>query len=162
MRKNLDRSKSTEIMKGLGLMVTSVLDFLLVIEIIMRLTEPREIMRYFYAKDDPVLHHRFVPNSIGRYKTVEFDIDYTINSIGLRDREYAIDKPSKTYRILMLEDSFIEGDGVYSNETCAKRLEAILDTIRSYSMGSNQRRSRQLFAVIGIFVPEISWLATTA
>jgi hypothetical protein len=118
-------------MKGLGLMVTSVVALLLVIEIIIRLTEPREIMRYFYVKDDPVLHHKFVPNSVGRYKTVEFDIDYTINSIGLRDREYAIEKPSKTYRILMLGDSFIEGDGVYSNETCAKRLEAILDTVRS-------------------------------
>ena len=131
LMKNLGISKSKEMLKGLGLMITSILVLLFIIEIIIRLTEPREIMRYFYVTDDPVLHHKFVPNSIGRYKTVEFDIDYTINSLGLRDKEYTVEKPPKTFRILMLGDSFIEGDGIYSNETCSKRLEAMLDTVRS-------------------------------
>ncbi|MEO8168314.1 MAG: hypothetical protein ABI623_08705, partial [bacterium] len=88
-------------------------------------------MRYFYSEDDNILHHKFKPNGIGRYKTTEFDTDYKINSLGLRDKEYSIPKPSNTFRILMVGDSFTEGDGVFSYETFSKRLEAKLQSFSS-------------------------------
>ncbi|MBI5471382.1 MAG: hypothetical protein HY961_03465, partial [Ignavibacteriae bacterium] len=83
-------------------------------------------MRFFYMQDDSLLHHRFVPNANGRYKTLEFDTDYKLNALGLRDHEYSLQKPPNTFRILMLGDSFTEGDGVMSHETFSKVLEARL------------------------------------
>jgi lysophospholipase L1-like esterase len=51
----------------------------------------------------------------------------TINSHGLRDREYSLLKPTNTFRILALGDSFTYGHGVRSEETYVKQLEAILN-----------------------------------
>lgn len=118
-----------EFAKGFLLTVISLLVCLIFLEIAVRLMEPREVMRYFYSQDDPVLHHRFKPNASGWYKTNEFNTDYKINSLGLRDREYTLQKPANTFRILMLGDSFTEGDGVFSHETFSKQLERKLQSL---------------------------------
>jgi len=78
-----------------------------------------------------VLHHRFQPHATGRYQTVEFDTEYRINSLGLRDHEFSEGKPPHTFRILMLGDSFTEGDGVETNQTFSKLIEAGLDSLVS-------------------------------
>lgn len=116
-------SRVRELSRGVMLTIVSLVVCLVVLEIAVRLMEPREVMRYFYSQDDPILHHRFKPNATGWYKTNEFNTDYKINSLGLRDREYSIEKPANTFRILMLGDSFTEGDGVLSQETFSKQLE---------------------------------------
>ncbi|MEK7251483.1 MAG: SGNH/GDSL hydrolase family protein [Bacteroidota bacterium] len=121
-------SKLRERMKVALLMLMSILLCLGFLEIVVRMIEPKEVMRYFYSQDDTILHHKFKPNATGRYKTTEFDTDYKINSLGLRDKEYSVHKPANTFRILMLGDSFTEGDGVYSNETFSKRLEEKLQS----------------------------------
>ncbi len=123
-------SKAREILKGIVLTGFSVLLCVGLLEIVVRILEPAEVMRYFYSQDDNILHHKFKPNATGRYKTTEFDTDYNINSLGLRDKEYSISKPPNTFRILMVGDSFTEGDGVYSNETFSKRLEEKLQTLK--------------------------------
>lgn len=123
------KSKLREFGKGLLLTVSSLVVCVIILEIVVRLMEPREVMRYFYSQDDPILHHRFKPNAVGWYKTNEFYTDYKINSLGLRDKEYSLEKPAGTFRILMLGDSFTEGDGVFSNETFSKRLEQKLQAL---------------------------------
>ena len=50
----------------------------------------------------------------------------TINSKGLRDREYPYEKPAGTKRILVLGDSFTWGYGVADNEVFTEVLEADL------------------------------------
>ncbi len=125
------RSKTREIFKGILLAIFSLIVCVGILEIVVRILEPAEVMRYFYSEDDNILHHKFKPNGTGRYKTTEFDTDYKINSLGLRDKEYSIPKPSNTFRILMLGDSFTEGDGVFSNETFSKRLEEKLQSFSS-------------------------------
>jgi len=50
----------------------------------------------------------------------------TINSKGLRDREYPYEKPEGTKRILVLGDSFAWGYGVADNEVFSEVLEADL------------------------------------
>jgi lysophospholipase L1-like esterase len=50
-----------------------------------------------------------------------------INSHGLRDREISLLKPSNTFRILALGDSFTYGAGVRIEETYVKQLEAMLN-----------------------------------
>ncbi|MER3523544.1 MAG: hypothetical protein C4326_05595 [Ignavibacteria bacterium] len=123
------QSKAREVAQGILLTGVSILVGLVLLEVAVRIMEPKEVMRYFYSQDDPILHHRFKPNASGWYKTNEFNTDYKINSLGLRDKEYSVKKPANTFRILMLGDSFTEGDGVFSNETFAKRLEEKLKSI---------------------------------
>ncbi|MEK7671201.1 MAG: hypothetical protein AAB344_03165, partial [Bacteroidota bacterium] len=82
----------------------------------------------FSMDTDEILHHRYSPNTMSRIKTPEFDTDYSINSLGLRDKEYTIQKPLNTFRILMVGDSFTEGCGVYSYAAFPKQLEARLQT----------------------------------
>ena len=116
-------SKLREIVSRVLLALGGCVGALLVLEVVVRLIEPREVMRYFFEHADPVLHHAFVPNATGHYKTAEFETHYAINSLGLRDREIAGDKPPGVVRILMVGDSYTEGDGVEADETFSKCLE---------------------------------------
>ena len=108
------------------LVIASVLFALGAVEVVLRLSTPREIMRYFFVTSDATLHHRFIPGATGRYQSTEFNTSYRISSAGLRDREFAVPKPAGTFRILMLGDSFTEGDGVEAQDTFSKRLESML------------------------------------
>ena len=80
-----------------------------------------------YRTADTVFHHRFVPNSKGRFATKEYKTIYHINSFGLRDREYTLKKPEGFYRIVMIGDSFVEGRGVNIENTFTKKLEKLLN-----------------------------------
>lgn len=72
--------------------------------------------------EDPVRHHRWKPSARGRVRGIE----YETNSLGLRDREYAVPKPAGAFRILMLGDSFVEGWTLPLEGVVAKRLEQSL------------------------------------
>jgi len=77
-----------------------------------------------YRRTDAIRHNALIPNSYGRVRTSEYDVEFRINSIGLRDRE--ISPTKQKYRILMLGDSNTEGAGVDVNDTIPKQLESIL------------------------------------
>jgi hypothetical protein len=111
---------------GLLLFASGLLG-LLVLEVAVRVLEPEEAVRSRFIAPDLVLHHRFVPGARGRHRTNEFDVSYAINSLGLRDREVGQQKPAGVCRILMLGDSFTEGDGVEQDQTFSSRLQALLD-----------------------------------
>jgi len=57
----------------------------------------------------------------------EFDCEFRINSLGLRDDEIALTKSPGTKRILMLGDSMTVGWGVEQEECFAGRLDALLN-----------------------------------
>lgn len=67
----------------------------------------------------------FEPNSKARYQSVEFDFMANANSLGLRDREIALDKGDK-YRILCFGDSWTFGWGVDISASWPSKLEAFL------------------------------------
>ncbi len=70
------------------LLLGSVLFFgLVVLELAVRLIEPRNVLRSAFTTSDPILNHKFIPGARGRFKTTEFNTEYVINSLGLRDRE---------------------------------------------------------------------------
>lgn len=71
-----------------------------------------------YARGD-ILQFELYPN----LRRVAFGRPFETNSQGLRDREYAIEKPAGTYRIALLGASIDMGWGVASDETYENRLE---------------------------------------
>jgi hypothetical protein len=87
-------------------------------EVYFRLVQPRT--RHAYMTEDRVLHHRIRPD----LDVISGGARFTTNALGLRDREYAMPKPSGTFRILMLGDSFTEGGGLDIHDTVAKVVEA--------------------------------------
>jgi lysophospholipase L1-like esterase len=71
---------------------------------------------------DENLGWSLVPESIGRHKTAEFDVTYSINSDGLRDGNYSIEKSNKK-RVAVFGDSFTFGIGMDKDKTFAGLLE---------------------------------------
>ena len=61
--------------------------------------------------------HLRPPHQHYRLKTYEFNYPRTTNSIGLPDKEWHLNKPPQTIRILCIGDSFTEGDGTAFTET---------------------------------------------
>lgn len=54
-------------------------------------------------------------------------VPVSINSYGFRDREFALEKPEGTRRIVVLGDSIAFGNGLRLEETFPKQLEALLE-----------------------------------
>ena len=75
---------------------------------------------------DPELGWSHVPDRVGRLVTPEFDVEMRINSIGLRDREFADAKAAGVRRVALFGDSFVEGWGVPIEAAVSRRLEACL------------------------------------
>ncbi len=72
---------------------------------------------------NPDMGHEHVPNR----EAFLMGVPVKINSAGLRDREFSLDKPDGTYRILALGDSTTFGWGVLQDKTYAKVLEQRLN-----------------------------------
>jgi hypothetical protein len=108
-------------------MAASTIVCLIVLEVVVRFVEPKNVLREHFERPDPVYHHRFVPNARGFYKSLEFNASYSINAIGLRDREISRKKPGGTKRVLMLGDSFTEGNGVEAKDAFPARVQALVD-----------------------------------
>jgi lysophospholipase L1-like esterase len=81
-----------------------------------------------YARDvkvvssDPLIGHEHGSNRRARL----MGVDLVTNSQGLRDREFSLEPPADTLRIVMLGDSLTLGWGVALESTFSKRLEALL------------------------------------
>jgi len=80
-----------------------------------------------YPRKDPILHHSLQPRARLQRTNAEFDVVYEINSYGMRDREFSIEKPPGTVRILMLGDSYTFGIGNNLDDTFSKQLERKLN-----------------------------------
>jgi len=99
--------------------------------------------------DEGIFRRILVPNSSGIFDGVYICLPATtvkINSYGLRDYEYSIEKPPNTYRIIVLGDSHTFGHGVELNETYVKVLENLL----------NMNKKEWKYEVINFGVPGYS------
>ena len=72
---------------------------------------------------DPEMSHQHRPNS-GAFL---MGVDVKINSVGFRDREFSLQKPPGTYRVVALGDSTTFGWGVPYDDTYPKVLEKSLN-----------------------------------
>jgi lysophospholipase L1-like esterase len=76
-----------------------------------------------YYVADPHTGFRLQPNSQGRFRS---GVLGTVNSHGHRDDESPRRKPSGTFRILVLGDSFTQGSNVEQDDTYPQVLERLL------------------------------------
>lgn len=75
---------------------------------------------------DPLLGWSKKPDHSGRRSSAEFDVHFQINAQGLREpEETPLAKPTDTYRVLLLGDSFVLGYTVAEREVFASRLEEL-------------------------------------
>ncbi len=76
----------------------------------------------FYKKDD-LLGWKLIPGAQGERIGKEFRATTDVNSLGMRDQEYAIAKPPGVRRIVVLGDSFVEGWQLPLEKNFTKLLE---------------------------------------
>jgi hypothetical protein len=110
-------------------MVVGILLPLLLLEVSVRLLGPWPPGGYDtgpYIERNELLGHAHVPGYQGWMKAPEFTTFVKISTLGLRDRREAYDKPSGTFRIVLLGDSFLEGVQVNQQDGIAERLEVLL------------------------------------
>jgi len=62
-------------------------------------------------------HHELIPDTVCRSKYPEWDVEFRVNNLGFRGQDMEIRKPSDVYRILLVGDSFTEGESVAENYT---------------------------------------------
>ena len=84
-----------------SLVVSGAIGFVL-LEIIFRFSFPQPLGVSYRSEMSIPVH---TPNYTLHRKDPEFEITTTFNSLGLRDRETAIEKPEGTVRVLVLGDS---------------------------------------------------------
>jgi hypothetical protein len=128
-----DRTNTRQILLNLAVLAGTILFFCAGMEVALRIVFARsldfsmEMWKYAARLKHPVpnpdLRFAHVPNSSAFLMGVPF----SINSRGLRDREYSQEKPSDVYRIVMLGDSTTVGWGVPAEQTVAKILERRLN-----------------------------------
>lgn len=93
-------------------------------------------LRWFGPQPDEGYVHEKLPDSPRLYRPKPGAVgtaggdEFRINSLGMRDKEYAVEKPPGVTRIAILGDSFTFGNGVPEEATFAKVLEASLNASR--------------------------------
>ncbi len=111
---------------NLGLALGAVLVTLIGAELGARLFvpawAPTQAERNFWAYD-PVLGWAHQPGQRGRFSHRDFSVSVSINSYGLRDREYPLERVPGNRRMLVLGDSFTWGFGVEQDEAFSEILE---------------------------------------
>lgn len=127
------QSKTKGILKNLLLLIAVLLVFAALIEVALRLAYGlysnynTEMWRYSVllktASPNPNVSHEHVPNK----EAFLYGVNVKINSYGFRDREYSLEKPYDTYRIMVLGDSFTLGWGVPIDDAYSEVLEHMLN-----------------------------------
>lgn len=75
-----------------------------------------------FCEFDPLLGWRKVPGFVGRHVTSEYDVEESMNALGLRGPEVTARPVAGSLRVLLLGDSFAEGYTVDFEETVGEVL----------------------------------------
>ena len=108
------------------LAVASLALGVLLCEMVLHFFYPQVFRRPEVWRFDAELGWSHVADSAGRSVSPEFDVEMRINSMGLRDREYAREKPAGSRRIALFGDSFVEGWGMPIERVINRQLEICL------------------------------------
>ncbi len=94
------------------LVLAGVAAGLVAAELVQRVAAPQVYRRPPVWEHDPELGWRHIPGASGWLESPEFEVEYRINSKGLRDRELPAEQVAGGRRVLCFGDSFVEGWGV--------------------------------------------------
>lgn len=127
----VEKKKQPSFFVNLALVILSTLLALLISEAALRSLghAPMYVSpeRDRFWKYDALLGWTHRPGQQGTFTTPQFQTTVSINSHGLRDREYSYERLQGTGRILILGDSFAWGYGVEESQRFSELLEANLD-----------------------------------
>ncbi len=109
----------------IAVFLTSVFTTVLAAEGLMRMEKQRTrtIETRDCRRQSRRYHHELAPNTTCRSRYPEWDRTFTVNNLGFRDGPMTVKKPDGVFRILLVGDSFIEGEGVDLEQTAANVLE---------------------------------------
>ncbi len=139
-----------ELLPGLVVLLATVVLFCAVLEVALRIVYRRsldfsmEMWKYAVLIKRPVANPRLSFAHVPNRSAFLMGAPVSINSHGLRDREYSLAKPRDVYRIVMLGDSTTFGWGVPVEQTVAKILERQLN-----ASAHHDRRFEVLNAGVG-------------
>lgn len=74
---------------------------------------------------DSIVGYIYQPNAHSSERGREYDVSYSTNSLGLRDREYELDAKG-VFRVLLFGDSFSESHGLNLEKSLPKQIEHFL------------------------------------
>ena len=111
--------------KKIILMLLSGFIFLTLAEFFFRLDNyrNRNIETRACRRQSQRFHHELVPGTVCRSKYPEWDVEFRVNDLGFRDEDMTIKKPAGVYRVLLVGDSFTEGESVAEPKTAANLAE---------------------------------------
>lgn len=109
------------------LIVVSISIAMLIGEFVVRIYAPQDL-RFNVTQWDEYTGFWHIPNIEGYTKHRDYTMLVSINSKGLRNKEYTYDKPENTVRIAVFGDSFTFGEGVQNEETYTAQLEALFNS----------------------------------
>mgnify|MGYP005840364267 CR=1 FL=1 len=102
-------------------------------------SDQRRINHRDFYEPDPLLGWKKKAGTQRSIRTAEFSSNETVNSRGLRGKEYPYEKPPGEFRILILGDSFAEGYTVNEEDLFSELLKQMLN---------NNINNRLLYEVI--------------
>ena len=110
--------------------MTSSLKYLAILALItaVLLIAADRLLGLFGYPDEITFRVAHPPNFHERRKNIEYQHDFRTNDQGLRYRPLALEKPASEARILLLGDSYVEGEGVELADTFGAQLERIFST----------------------------------
>src|SRR5258705_13430126 len=113
-----------DVLKNIGLLLATTLVCLVGVELYVRwfVWEPAKGENISAYVEDMMLGKRLLPGFQGEHTGVQI----SINSHGMRDREYDAHEPPGSLRILALGDSWTFGAGLEVQDTWPKQLEVLL------------------------------------
>lgn len=145
--------RNTEIITNIYLSICSLLLILIVIELYFGLFDPQKPWK---SEHDSLFEYNsifgwtFIPHNSGRVAlSYEHETNVVINSVGMRDREYTLNKPEGVKRIVVIGDSFTSGLGVDAKEVFTEVMEdSLLSNVEVLNFGVNGFGPTQEFLML--------------
>ncbi len=127
------KSRLIAFIKNLALSAVAIIVALVMAEGILRLLQhdQRRVNHRDFYERDPSLGWKKKAGAKRIIKTSEFTSMETVNSKGLRGKEYTYEKPQGSYRILILGDSFAEGYTVSDQDLFSEHLKTMLNNLNN-------------------------------
>ncbi len=157
---------SVSIVKNIGLILCSIIFFLLIFEVALRLGGWKVVTFYPLAgfhQFDADLGWSQIPNHEASFRGRDFNVRIKTNSYGFRDAEYPLSRRPGMKRVVVIGDSYTWGWGVEQEEVFCKVAEREIKNTEFLNLGHNAYGTAQqylLFKKLGIrFSPDLTVVA---